>query len=61
QGFRPHITIGFRDLKKATFYDAKPYYQERSFESSFLVNNLSLLRHDGLKWEVIRNFTFQSD
>ena len=53
QVFHPHVTIGFRDLKKAKFYEARDFFLNRKFESEFEVNEVSLLKHDGAKWNVI--------
>jgi 2'-5' RNA ligase len=52
QVFHPHVTIGFRDLKKAQFHLAKAYYSERNFSSSFDVSKVHLLRHDGARWQI---------
>ena len=53
QAFHPHITIGFRDLKKPKFYEAKQYYEPKSFQADFEVNRICLLKHNGKKWNVI--------
>ncbi|MEM7297840.1 MAG: 2'-5' RNA ligase family protein [Bacteroidota bacterium] len=51
--FRPHMTIGFRDLKKPDFYDAKKYFQNREFSARFMVKEVKLLKHNGKKWDII--------
>ena len=49
--FHPHITVAFRDLKKARFIEAWDYYQSQSFTAEFQVNRISLLKHNGRIWE----------
>ncbi|MEM9023303.1 MAG: 2'-5' RNA ligase family protein [Bacteroidota bacterium] len=58
RGFHPHITIAFRDLKRAAFETAWPTFQERPFTGTFHANRLVLLRHTGKVWEVFREFGF---
>lgn len=50
QPFHPHITVGFRDLKKSKFEEAWGEFKLRSFEGSFESSRLSLLKHDGKFW-----------
>ena len=58
--FKPHITIGFRDLKKPQFKEAWRYYQGQEFTSSFLVHQATLLRHNGKIWEEDIHFKFRN-
>ncbi len=51
--FHPHVTIAFRDLKKPMFYEARKYFEEQQFSGAFQVKEMSLLKHDGSKWEVL--------
>lgn len=53
RAFHPHVTIGFRDLKKPDFYLARDYYSSRKYEATFQVSEVTLLRHTGKEWEVI--------
>jgi 2'-5' RNA ligase len=51
--FHPHITIANRDLKKEHFRDAWQYFQQLSYETTFIAGNISLLRHnEDHMWEV---------
>lgn len=50
--FHPHITVGFRDLKKPAFYEAKAHFEAKSYSAIFLVEKVSLLKHDGKVWRV---------
>lgn len=54
--FNPHLTLAFRDLKKKYFERAWAEVKEKSFEASFIVNAITLLKHNGKRWEVFKNF-----
>jgi len=54
QPFHPHVTIGFRDLKKAKFYEARQFYEKKEISFKFPVNKLLLLAHDGERWDVVQ-------
>lgn len=51
--FHPHVTIGFRDLKKTMFYEAKKEFEMRTMSLQFEVGKIALLKHDGVKWSII--------
>ncbi|MEO9965363.1 MAG: 2'-5' RNA ligase family protein [Reichenbachiella sp.] len=51
RGFHPHLTIGFRDLKKPAFFQAKAYYEKQDYRRKFMAKNICLLRHDGQRWQ----------
>jgi 2'-5' RNA ligase len=53
RAFRPHMTIAFRDLKKSRFYEAQTYFKIMKFDVVFWSTQISLLKHDKKKWEVI--------
>jgi len=48
--FVPHITIGFRDLRKPQFYEAKQYFQKREHTAQFKTTGVSLLKYVGGRW-----------
>lgn len=50
--FRPHMTIGFRDLRKPQFFEAKKYFDAREYHAVFETQEVSLLKFDGLKWDI---------
>lgn len=56
RGFHPHMTIGFRDLKKSVFQDVKAHYQDQEYSRSFDVSDICLLKHDGKQWQEWRWF-----
>ncbi|WP_017661553.1 2'-5' RNA ligase family protein [Baaleninema simplex] len=58
--FRPHVTIAFRDLKRSQFKRLWEEVKERAIEYEFLVPHLTLLKHDGRRWNVEIEFPFAS-
>lgn len=54
QVFHPHVTIGFRDLKKRMFYEAKEYFEGKDEKFQFKVERVHLLRHDEKKWIILK-------
>lgn len=54
--FRPHLTIAFRDLKKDQFLRAWDYYQNQEYQTTCNINHLTLLRHNGHRWEAELDF-----
>ena len=55
RGFKPHVTIAFRDLKKPLFYELQTQFKNKEYSNSFNYGGFSLLKFDK-KWEVIHNF-----
>ncbi len=58
RGFTPHITIGFRDLKKTDFYALWEQLKDEKYHANMRVNALALLKHDGHRWRVESSFSF---
>lgn len=58
--FAPHLTIAFRDLRPTAFRQAWPEFKHRPYHASFVATALTLLIHDGQRWQVSQNFNFQS-
>lgn len=58
RGFQPHMTIAFRDLKKAKFMEAWRGFEKRTFDATFFVVSLTLLKHEAGKWSVYEEFPF---
>lgn len=56
RGFHPHITIGFRDLKKPQFYKVWEQLKQKSFKATFRTNAIVLLKHNGKSWDINKNF-----
>lgn len=59
--FQPHMTIGFRDLKKPRFYKAWEEFASREFNGSSVFNHLCLLKHNGKSWDVYKEIPFSSN
>ncbi|MGK7899515.1 MAG: 2'-5' RNA ligase family protein [Xenococcus sp. (in: cyanobacteria)] len=56
--FTPHMTVAFKDLTKANFYKGWDEFQEKSFDHKFTTSELTLLHHNGKKWEINTEFYF---
>ncbi len=56
RGFHPHITLAFKDLTSEIFYKAWPEFKDRQLDMQFFAEQLSLLKHNGRQWEVLRDF-----
>jgi 2'-5' RNA ligase len=51
--FKPHMTIAYRDLAPKQFEEAWAVYKDKEFYARFVAERVSLLQHNGLKWNVI--------
>lgn len=56
--FAPHMTVGFKDLTKQNFFAAWSEFQQRQLHFEFTANCLTLLQHDGKRWNVSAEFPF---
>lgn len=54
--FAPHLTVGFRDLTKQNFRAAWAEFQHQPLHFEFTVFHLTLLIHDGKRWNVCQQF-----
>lgn len=54
--FHPHLTVAFRDLRKAMFAKAWDEFRNRKFEGKFLADKITLLKHDGKRWNAAYEF-----
>ena len=57
--FHPHITIANRDLRKKDFYVAWEHFGKKKYEANFLAREVSLLKHNGAKWEIAFSAAFK--
>ena len=55
--FHPHVTLATRDLYKKAFQEAWEIFSNKKYEAFWMVNGVSLLRHNKKNWDVI--FTSQ--
>ncbi|WKK76365.2 2'-5' RNA ligase family protein [Marivirga salinae] len=51
-GFTPHITVAFRDLKKPTFHKIWDDVKNRTFKENFLADSITVFKHNGKSWDV---------
>ena len=51
--FHPHVTLATRDLYKKAFHEAWEVFSVKKYETAWLVNGISLLRHNKKNWDVI--------
>ncbi|MDQ0783425.1 2'-5' RNA ligase family protein [Chryseobacterium sp. W4I1] len=58
--FTPHMTVGYRDLSYDNYLKAWEVYKNKEYRTKFIVNKISLLRHDG-KWIPIAEKALQEN
>lgn len=56
RGFHPHVTVAFRDLKKARFDAVWKEFENKTFSGAFEWQGFSLLKLEK-RWEEAANFT----
>jgi 2'-5' RNA ligase len=54
--FAPHLTVGFRDLTKPNFKAAWAEFQNQEVEFTVLISQITLLLHNGQRWEIFQEF-----
>jgi len=59
--FSPHMTVAFRDLTRQNFKAAWSEFQQQALQFEFRANYLTLLLHDGKRWNVSNEFPFLSE
>jgi 2'-5' RNA ligase len=59
--FHPHMTLAFRDLRKANFSAAWEEFRERVFRDAFTVSHIVLLKHTGKAWNAYRAFALNGN
>ena len=55
QHYHPHFTLAYRDVTPEKFDEMWKEYQNRTFSENFAVDQFSILKHDGKKWQVLEN------
>jgi 2'-5' RNA ligase len=58
--FHPHLTIAFRDLKKQAFAMAWEEFKTKEYKIEFIADSITLLKHDGKRWQVHHQFPLTS-
>jgi 2'-5' RNA ligase len=59
--FHPHITLAFRDLKKAEFYKAWDEFKDKKVEATFRVDSIVLLKHDEKEWKEFNSLSLLAE
>ncbi len=54
--FAPHLTVAFRDLTKSNFKAAWVEFEHQQVNFDFVADRISLLLHDGKRWNVKTEF-----
>jgi 2'-5' RNA ligase len=52
----PHITIAYRDVEPPVYKKIMEVYSKRRFRALFTVDKFALLKHDGKKWNLFKEF-----
>jgi 2'-5' RNA ligase len=56
RSFAPHLTVASRNVTRQSFQQAWAELQSRSVELAFVARCLTLLLHDGQRWQVHTEF-----
>jgi len=59
RAFSPHVTVAFRDLQKSQFRKAWKIFETKTFEAEFRAESLTLLLHNGKRWDICQEFPFR--
>jgi 2'-5' RNA ligase len=59
--FVPHMTVAFRDLTKDNFQTAWLEFAGRSLHFEFTASALTLLLHDGSRWNISNQFPLAAE
>lgn len=59
--FALHMTVAFKDLTKQNFQAAWQEFEKQQVHFEFTADNLTLLLHDGKRWNIKTEFPFVSD
>ena len=54
--FVPHMTVAFSDLTQENFQTAWLEFKDRSLHFQFTASTLTLLLHDGSRWNISKHF-----
>ncbi|QSJ14461.1 2'-5' RNA ligase family protein [Nostoc sp. UHCC 0702] len=61
RAFTPHMTVAFRDLTRQNFKAAWLKFENRQLYFEFTADKLTLLIHNGRRWNIKSEFAFLSD
>ncbi|MBC8051929.1 MAG: 2'-5' RNA ligase family protein [Sphingobacteriaceae bacterium] len=57
--FHPHVTIAYRDIPPDVFPKIWNELKNRKFKRTFVIDHFTLLKHDGKKWQIFKEFPLQ--
>jgi len=60
QPYHPHLTLAFRDLKKPHYHLAWQEFSKKDYKAEFMADKIALLKHNGQKWDVLKEFLLES-
>lgn len=60
RSFAPHMTVAFKDLTRQNFQTAWSEFEKRQLYFEFTASCLTLLLHDGKRWNVKSEFPLMS-
>ena len=58
--FHPHLTLAFRDLKKPQYHLAWEEFSKKEFKAEFMGDKIAILKHNGKRWDILREFLLES-
>ena len=58
--FHPHLTLAFRDLKKTQYPLAWQEFSKKEYKAEFMADKIALLKHDGKRWNIFKDFLLES-
>lgn len=60
RSFAPHMTVAFKDLTRQNFKAAWLEFENQALHFEFIATQLTLLIHDGKRWNIHSEFAFRS-
>lgn len=54
--WHPHVTVAFRDLTEEAFMRVWPKLEFRMFEADFILDTITLFKHNEKHWQVEKRF-----
>lgn len=59
--YKPHITIGYRDIPEELLPQIREEYATRAFEGTFEAFSILLWEHNGQRWNVVDEYCFNRE
>ncbi len=56
EGFKPHMTVAFRDLRPAMFKQAWETMKDAHISFTWEARSFFLLKHNGKEWGLLKEF-----